>query len=270
MIESDANAPQALVLAGADRALFASDVHLDDRDPATADAFFGALAREASAATHVFLLGDLFEAWVGDDDTSAVGRRAAQALASLAARGCRVFLMRGNRDFLLDVPLPAAPAGDRCFSAQAGATMLADPCAVSLFGTPALLSHGDALCTDDADYQAFRALSRGERWQREFLARTLPGRIAAARSLRARSEAAKGAKADYLMDVNAAAVERAMRDAGVSLLIHGHTHRPAHHRLSVDGRDAQRWVLPDWDARIGRGGMLAASAQAMQPLGRWQ
>lgn len=258
-----------LALAGADRALFASDVHLDDHDPATADAFFGALAGEAALATHVFLLGDLFEVWVGDDDASAVGQRAAAALAAIAAGGRRVFLMRGNRDFLLGAPLPSSATACTPFDARSRATMLADPCVVSLFGRPALLSHGDALCTDDADYQAFRAVSRSARWQREFLARPLAERIAAARALRARSEADKGTKADYLMDVNAAAVERALHDARVSVLIHGHTHRPAHHRLRVDGREVERWVLPDWDAGAGRGGMLVATAQGLEPVGRW-
>jgi len=258
-------------LRGADRALFASDVHLDERDPLTADAFFEALARESAGATHVFLLGDLFEAWVGDDDPGAIGRRALDSLAALTAAGRRVFLMRGNRDFLLDVPLAgAAGASVAPFSARAGATMLADPTRVLLFGRPALLAHGDALCTDDADYQAFRAQSRSPAWQQAFLSQPLAARVEAARALRARSEAEKAAKAQYLMDVNAAEVERAMREAGASLLIHGHTHRPAHHRMRLDGASAERWVLPDWEARAGRGGMLIATARGLQATGAWE
>lgn len=266
-------------LRGGDRALFASDVHLDERDPLTADAFFDSLAREAPGASYLFLLGDLFEAWVGDDDPSPLGERLARALEGLAEAGMHVFLMRGNRDFLLDVPVPGAAAGAtaedgrpsvRPFSARAGATMLDDPCPVLLFGTPALLSHGDALCTDDADYQAFRAQSRDPAWQRAFLSRPLGERLAVARALRERSEVEKSAKADYLMDVNPTAVQRTMREAGVALLIHGHTHRPACHRIQLDHASAARWVLPDWDGRAGRGGMLEASAaQGLRRVGRW-
>jgi len=265
-------------LRGNDRALFASDVHLDERDPLTADAFFETLAREARGASHLFLLGDLFEAWVGDDDPSPLGERLARALAALDSEGVRVYLMRGNRDFLLDVPVPDPAPGpiagrERAqaapFSARSRATMLDDPCPVRLFGTAALLSHGDALCTDDADYQAFRAQSRDPRWQRMFLSRPLGERMAVARALRERSEVEKSAKADYLMDVNPTEVQRTMREAGVTLLIHGHTHRPACHRMQLDRASAVRWVLPDWDGRAGRGGMLEATAQGLRRVGRW-
>jgi len=265
-------------LRGGERALFASDVHLDERDPLTADAFFGNLASEARGASHLFLLGDLFEAWVGDDDPSPLGERLASTLAAIAGEGTRVYLMRGNRDFLLDVPLPdpaasAAPERRRVpatpFSARAGATMLDDPCPVLLFGTPALLSHGDALCTDDTDYQAFRTQSRDPHWQQAFLSRPLGERLAVARALRERSEVEKSGKADYLMDVNPATVERTMREADVTLLIHGHTHRPACHRMLLDHASAVRWVLPDWDWRTGRGGMLEVTAQGLRRVGRW-
>ena len=149
-----------LELRARDRALFASDLHLHDADPDTAGAFFDALAREAPGASHVFLLGDLFEAWVGDDDASAVGARLAGALDALARDGTRVYLMRGNRDFLLDAAVGAAGAGAaasaggaaQAFSARCGATMLADPCAIVAFGTRVLLSHGDALCTFSCDH----------------------------------------------------------------------------------------------------------------------
>lgn len=264
-----------LALHGDDRALFASDIHLHDADAGTADAFFAALAREAATASHLFLLGDLFEAWVGDDDTSAVGQRLASALAAISHAGTRVYLMRGNRDFLLDVPLERAPDSSDAssdatpFSARCGATMLADPCPAVMFDAPALLAHGDAFCTDDAAYQAFRAQTRSADWQREFLRRPLAGRVASARALRARSESEKADKAEYLMDVNAGAVENAMRAVGARLLIHGHTHRPAVHRFALDGAQAQRWVLPDWDARGARGGMLLATRDGLRPVGHW-
>jgi UDP-2,3-diacylglucosamine hydrolase len=267
-----------LALRGEDRALFASDMHLDDRAPDTAEAFFEALAAHAAAATHLFLLGDLFEAWVGDDDPSGVGKRLQDALASASARGQRVFLMRGNRDFLLDVPLPGrgtqtaangrAPAV-AAYSARCGASMLPDPTVVSLFGVAALLSHGDALCVDDLAYQAFRTESRSARWQQDFLARSLEQRIGAARAMRERSRIEKDAKAEELMDVNAQAVERAMREAGVALLIHGHTHRPARHVWATENGTLERWVLPDWDPGRGRGGMLVATRDGLSPVGDW-
>ena len=246
-----------------DRALFASDMHLGEHDPATAEFFLQRLQAQAQGATHLFLLGDLFEAWVGDDWADPVCQRVIEALAGLARGGCRVHVMRGNRDFLLDVPLPAAPAQAAGFAARTGATMLADPCVVSLFGEPALLAHGDALCTDDGDYQRFRALTRDPSWQRAFLDKPLAERIAIAQDLRARSELSKTAKADYIMDVNAGAVDAAMRAAGVRLLIHGHTHRPARHALVLDGAPAMRIVLPDWDAAQQRGGMLAVTAKGI-------
>lgn len=247
-----------------DRALFASDMHLGEHDPATADLFLERLHAQAPGATHLFLLGDLFEAWVGDDWTDAVCQRTIDALAGLARSGCRIHVMRGNRDFLLDVPLPSSPARACAgFAARTGATMLPDPCVISLFGEPALLAHGDALCTDDGDYQRFRELTRDPEWQRAFLDKPLGERIAIAQDLRARSELSKTAKADYIMDVNAGAVDSAMRAAGVRLLIHGHTHRPARHAVALDGVPAMRIVLPDWDAAQGRGGMLVVTAEGI-------
>ena len=257
------SAPPPIELHADDRALFASDMHLGGHDPATAELFLERLQAQASGATHLFLLGDLFEAWVGDDWADEVCQRVIDALAGLARRGCRVHVMRGNRDFLLDLPLPPASAPVTGFAARAGASMLEDPCTVSLFGEPALLSHGDALCTDDGDYQRFRALTREPAWQRAFLDKPLEERIAIAQDLRARSELSKTAKADYIMDVNAEAVEAAMRAAGVRLLIHGHTHRPARHALVIDGATATRIVLPDWDAAQGRGGLLLATRDGL-------
>jgi UDP-2,3-diacylglucosamine hydrolase len=254
-------------LVGGDRALFASDMHLGEHDPATAEVFLARLRELAASASHVFLLGDLFEAWVGDDFADPVCERALDALRGLTQAGRRLFVMRGNRDFLLDAPLRSQTDGPMpppaSFSARTGAEMLADPTAVWLFGERALLAHGDALCTDDADYQRFRALTRDAGWQRGFLARPREERVAIAQDLRARSELSKSSKADSIMDVNAGTVETAMRAAGARLLIHGHTHRPARHALTIDGRPAWRLVLPDWDAARGRGGMLLATAQGI-------
>jgi UDP-2,3-diacylglucosamine hydrolase len=264
-----------ITLTGNDRGLFASDIHLDDQDPATARLFFDMLGREAPDVTHLFLLGDLFEAWIGDDDDSAVGQHLLQVLARLSDAGVHVFLMRGNRDFLLDVPRPgraghqdASADAPACYSAQAGATMLTDPCRIKLFGVRTLLSHGDFLCTDDTRYQAFRAQSRTGSWQQAFLEQPLAVRQASARAMREQSQREKIGKLEALMDVNTQAVRNAMRDADAMQMIHGHTHRPAVHRDPA-GAGTLRWVLPDWDARSGRAGMLLALAGEMRQLGNW-
>lgn len=266
-----------ITLSGNDRGLFASDIHLDDHDPATARLFFEMLAREAPGATHLFLLGDLFEAWVGDDDDSAVGKQLLDALARLSGAGLKVYLMRGNRDFLLDVPRPPPaavlkpiPQGlePACYSVRAGASLLPDPCRISLFGVSTLLSHGDLLCVDDTRYQAFRAQSRSVSWQQAFLAQPLADRQSLARAMREQSQREKSDKLDALMDVNAKAVRDAMHGAGAAQMIHGHTHRPARH-LEPAGAGTLRWVLPDWDARSGRAGMLLALAGEMRRLGNW-
>ncbi|MEK9775846.1 MAG: UDP-2,3-diacylglucosamine diphosphatase [Quisquiliibacterium sp.] len=265
-------------LSGNDRGLFASDIHLDDQDPDTARLFFEMLALQAPQATHLFLLGDLFEAWVGDDDNSQVGLRLEQTLAQLAGGGLQIFLMRGNRDFLIDVPLSSDGAGlgehdgrpgpPAAFSQRAGASLLSDPCSVNLFGIPTLLTHGDLLCIDDTDYQAFRRQSRSQPWQQTFLAQALERRQASARQMREQSTLEKSAKMDALMDVNAQAVHQAMRQAGVRQMIHGHTHRPARHQDPA-GSGTLRWVLPDWDAQTMRGGMLLAIAGEMRQIGNW-
>jgi UDP-2,3-diacylglucosamine hydrolase len=256
-------------VSGSARALFASDIHLGEHDPATARMFDEALAQHAAGASHLFLLGDLFEAWVGDDGADAESARLVDRLAALARSGVRVFAMRGNRDFLLDVAPASPPPGWASFCARTGATMLEDPSVVSLFGRRALLMHGDSLCADDVEYQRFRALTRAPAWQQAFLARSLEERIAVALDLRARSELSKAEKADAIMDANAGAVLQALREAGVDLMVHGHTHRPARHLLEMDGAIAQRWVLPDWNAVEPRGGMLEATAEGLRRIGPW-
>ncbi|MFP5406166.1 MAG: UDP-2,3-diacylglucosamine diphosphatase [Gammaproteobacteria bacterium] len=162
-------------ISGDDVALFASDMHLGDHDRQTAAFFLGELAAAWPAASDVFLLGDLFEAWVGDDQPDAVAREAQDLFRRMTAGGCRLFAMRGNRDFLLDMP-----KGD--FSARTGAVMLDDPCRVELFGEPVVLAHADALCSDDVAYQRVREQVRGETWQAQFLARPLAERLAIARA----------------------------------------------------------------------------------------
>ena len=234
--------------------LFASDMHLSPDAPGTETLFLDRLGRHGPGAAHLILLGDLFELWVGDDGADAVANRLADALTRLSEGGTHVWLMRGNRDFLLDVPVPADPGST--FSARCGATLLEDPCPLELHGVPALLAHGDALCTDDRVYQQWRTTCRDPAWQRAFIARPLDERFAIGRSARETSEAGKREKPGALMDVNAAAVAAAMSAAGAQLLIHGHTHRPAVHRWQADGAERMRVVLTDWDATAHRGAML--------------
>jgi len=254
---------QGPALSGGDVALFGSDMHLGDHDPATAALFFQRLEAAWPRASHVFLLGDLFEAWIGDDQPDAVAADAQALLARIGSSDRKLYVMRGNRDFLLDAGRGEHDAPR--FSDRCGATMLDDPCLVTLFGEPAVLAHGDALCTDDLDYQRVRAEVRSPGWQRAFLARPMTDRLAFARSARAESERAKAAR--YPSDVNAGAVEALLREGGARLLIHGHTHRPACHAWRLDGQIARRWVLPDWDAIDGRGGFLWADARGFETDG---
>lgn len=216
--------------------LFISDLHLDPSRPQVTGLFLDFLAGEARGAAALYILGDLFEAWIGDDDPEPDHARVIAGLRALADSGVALYLMHGNRDFLLG----------EAFAARSGARLLPDSVVIELSGAPALLLHGDTLCTDDRAYQDFRAMVRDPAWQRDFLARPIAERQAIAHQLRETSRAATRDKAEYITDVNADAVARCMREAGVRLLIHGHTHRPAVHGFDLDGRPARRIVLGDW------------------------
>ncbi|HTQ77197.1 MAG TPA: UDP-2,3-diacylglucosamine diphosphatase [Burkholderiales bacterium] len=231
------------------RALFISDLHLSAERPEKLDLFFRFLDAEARRADALYILGDLFEYWVGDDELSdpqgdALARRVADGLSALAGNGAQVSLMHGNRDFLL-------ASG---FCQASGARLIDDPALVVLNGGKTLLMHGDTLCTDDHDYQAWRRIARSADWQRDFLAKSLADRHEAIHDLRARSKEVIAAKPAEIMDVNRDAVKDVFRRHGVRRLIHGHTHRPARHELEIDGTVCERWVLPDW---YGPGGYLA-------------
>jgi UDP-2,3-diacylglucosamine hydrolase len=233
-------------------ALFISDLHLTVERPAASEQFFRFLREEAARAGALYILGDLFEFWIGDDELDdpagdALGRQVAGALRMLVQSGVPVRLMHGNRDFLL---------GAR-FCADSGAVLLEDPEVVEVGGRPCVLLHGDTLCTDDLDYQAWRRTARSPQWRGEFLSRSLAERRAAMLALREKSIAVVQAKPAAIMDVNDGAVRAAFRAHGVTRMIHGHTHRPARHEHEVDGRRCERWVLPDW---YGRGGYLAVDA----------
>lgn len=217
--------------------LFISDLHLAAERSRIVDEFFAFLEGPARGAEALYVLGDLFEYWVGDDDTgNPLNNAVAQGFATLAAQGTPVLLMHGNRDFLI---------GPR-FVHRAGARLLPDPTVLDLHGTPTLIMHGDLLCTDDVEYQKFRAYARDPRNQARFLAQPLPARHAEIAALRARNESAKQGKSEEIMDVNEAAVEQAFRQSGYPRLIHGHTHRPGRHVHRVDSRECERWVLGDW------------------------
>ena len=234
------------------RALFISDLHLTGERPAANEAFFAFLEREVPGAEALYILGDLFEFWVGDDDLAGpLNAIVAGFLANASRHGTPVFLMHGNRDFLL--------AG--AFCEASGAQLLADPTVVDLYGTRTLLMHGDTLCTDDTAYQDWRKLCRGETWQKSFLAATLEARREQMLVLRSRSEEDKRAKPPLIMDVNQGAVLGALRGHACPRLIHGHTHRPARHAIEVDGRPCERWVLHDW---YGHGGYLEVSAAGVK------
>jgi len=216
--------------------LFISDLHLDAARPHIVELFTRFIAADARAAEALYILGDLFESWIGDDDDSPLALQVAQSLYALKQSGVPVFFMHGNRDFLLG----------EAYAKRAGMTLLDDPTVIEFGGQPTLLMHGDTLCTDDAAYQEFRAVVRNPDWQKQFRARSLSERHAFAAQARAESvKHTAGAKPE-IMDVNQAAVLAAMRKHGVRTLIHGHTHRPATHRFEVDGQAAERIVLGDW------------------------
>lgn len=218
--------------------LFISDLHLCCNQPAITAAFERFAAHQAPAAEAVYILGDLFEYWAGDDDLDTPFHQTLiRALRRISDGGTRLFLLHGNRDLLI---------GERLAEA-CGGQLLSDPVRIELYGKSALLSHGDALCTDDRDYQTFRAQVRQPQWQKQFLAQPLAERKAYIEQLRARSENEKQHKHTAIMDVNAEVVAALLREQHFPrLFIHGHTHRPNRHVYHLDGHTCERWVLGDW------------------------
>lgn len=218
--------------------LFISDLHLSHDQPRSTELFLRFAAEVAPKAEALFILGDLFEYWAGDDDLGdPFHLRITDTLRSLDAQGTRIFIMHGNRDFLMEEEL-----GSAC-----NATLLDDPTIFCLYGKPTLLTHGDALCTDDIEYQRFRAMVRNQTWQSQFLSQPLAQRKAQIEQIRMQSESQKRSKEMALMDVNLDAVHELLRQNDYPRLIHGHTHRPAIHKHQVDGHLCKRWVLGDWD-----------------------
>lgn len=223
--------------------LFISDLHLDASRPEITALFGDFMRREGRDADALYILGDLFEAWVGDDDPSDTGAYVAQAIRDVADAGVPVHFMHGNRDFLVG----------EAFAHRSGMSILADPAVVLLYDRPAILSHGDLLCTGDASYQAFRAQTRNAGWQQQFLQQPLEARLAFAAQARAASQAHQGGmkagdreRFETLTDVAPDAVDAMFAQFGIDTLIHGHTHRPAIHAVTVAGRACRRVVLGDW------------------------
>jgi len=216
--------------------LFISDLHLDEQRPETTDLFLQFLRYETGSADALYILGDLFEYWLGDDVPSNCATRVASALSSLVNSGTPCYFMHGNRDFLLR----------DTYAKQAGITLLPEEYVLDLYGEQVLLMHGDSLCTDDIPYQQFRVLVRNPDWQDDFLSKSPEERLQVAIQARNASAEHKGNVGMEIMDVNAAEVSAAFARHGVQKMIHGHTHRPATHDLEANQSPAQRIVLGDW------------------------
>ncbi len=221
--------------------IFISDLHLDDARPETTAQFLTFLESHCMGIDALYILGDLFEAWIGDDDDAELASVVKIALIACRASGTRVFIQRGNRDFMLG----------EAFAGQIDAVLLPDHVVIDLLGEPTLLMHGDLLCTRDTEYLAFRAQAHNPLWQQQMLSQPLPVRRAIAEQARlasmARQQQLIGAgQLDTITDVTPAEVIDTMRRFGVHRMIHGHTHRPARHALEIDGQAAERIVLGDW------------------------
>ena len=233
-----------------------SDLHLSPDAPGATRIFLDYLAGRAREAGHIYILGDLFEAWAGDDSIDdpedSFSKKIIDSLRELTRNGTAVSIQHGNRDFLLG----------QHFAERSGAHIIPDPYVLTLPAWQFVLSHGDALCTDDAEYQEFRSRIRAPAWRNSFLSKPLGERKALVAAMRRQSEASKREKTLQAMDVNVAATEDFLRNSGYATLIHGHTHRPARHDHIIDGIHVERWVLSDWHED--RGEYLAWDGQQLK------
>jgi len=216
--------------------LFISDLHLEASRPEIGAQFLQFLEGEARDAAAVYILGDLFESWVGDDDPNPHYAAMKVAIRDLSDSGVPLFLMHGNRDFLIG----------ELFAEETGVTILDDPETIELHGDKVMLSHGDALCIDDKQYQQVRIMTRSAEWQTEFCAKPLAERMAFAENARRQSQAYHDSVGNDIMDVNQDAVVGTFRNRDIDILLHGHTHRPAIHEIDLGGRAGKRIVLGDW------------------------
>jgi UDP-2,3-diacylglucosamine hydrolase len=216
--------------------LFISDLHLEAERPDIGDQFIRFLQTDATDAEALYILGDLFEAWVGDDDPNAHYAIIKMAIRKLVDSGVPVFFMHGNRDFMIG----------RKFAHETGIEILEDPHPVKMYGQKVLLSHGDAMCTDDVQYQRVRLMTRDPDWQAAMLVKPLKERLQIAEEARRQSLEQKLNLSMDIMDVNQGAVMRTINKYHVDVLLHGHTHRPAMHTVDLGKRKAKRIVLGDW------------------------
>jgi len=216
--------------------LFISDLHLSHDTPLIAENFFSLLQTQSANLDALYILGDLFEYWLGDDGISPLHQPVLSAIRQISSAGIPVYFIRGNRDFLIS---------DK-FAAQTGCQILQEPVVVNLYGNPTLLMHGDLLCTDDHDYLDFRKQVRNPQWQAHFLSLTMEKRIEMAKQARDSSQSSAKHKSLEIMDANPTTVTQYMREYHVKHLIHGHTHRPRIHEFMIDGEKASRIVLGDW------------------------
>ncbi|RZI40614.1 UDP-2,3-diacylglucosamine diphosphatase [Herbaspirillum sp. HC18] len=234
-------------------ALFVSDVHLQPSLPRTTQAFIDFLQKQARTAQQLYVLGDLFEYWAGDDDlVTPYHRQIADEIRAVSASGVKVLWIAGNRDFLIGSE----------FAEATGMALLPDPFVAEILDRRIALTHGDAQCTDDHGYMAFRAQVRQPEWQAQFLAQPLAQRKAIIEGMRTGSREAQRSKTYEIMDVNDAAVAALFESTGADIMIHGHTHRPGMHRYDTEGKSRLRYVLPDWecDCESPRGGWLSMNA----------
>lgn len=232
-----------------------SDIHLDPKNTETYEKFRQYLGSIETDAEQLYILGDLFDYWIGDDGIDLIGHRPAiEILQKLAASGTKVFIMHGNRDFLIGED----------FASHFGGTVIPDPYQIQLNDQPVLLMHGDSLCTDDIGHQRYRAIVLNPDWQKQILRLSLQERHDRAREMRMESQKGKLGKSPELMDVNHDAVVDVMRKYNVRILIHGHVHRTAVHRFTVDGKNALRYVLGDWDS--GKDGVIRIDSEGIIDL----
>ena len=222
------------------RTLFISDLHLDETRRHVTQAFIVFLRQQAADCDALYILGDLFEAWIGDDDYCELNQQIIVALAALTEGGVPTYIMHGNRDFLI---------GEQ-FCQAAGCQLLADPSVIDFYGQPTLLMHGDSLCTRDTEYMMFRAKIRDPAMQQQLLSKPLTERRQIAAELRAQSSSANSNKAEDIMDVTLSEVTQQMQQHKTRRLIHGHTHRPSIHSTALPDGDAQRIVLGDWGTKL--------------------
>lgn len=217
------------------KTLFISDLHLHESRPLVTRAFFQFLESNKDAET-LYILGDFFDAWIGDDDDQPLVTEVTNQLRALSNSGTKIFLMHGNRDFLIG----------KTFAEKANVQLLPDEICINLYGVNTLLLHGDSLCTADIDYMQFRKLVRNSVWQEQFLSQPLATRRAIATELRNKSKSMNSLKANDILDVTASEVEKVFQQFQVTRMIHGHTHRPARHSLTINNKSCERIVLGDW------------------------